>query len=91
MLLSTAVTSLLILPLIACVSVGLPPACVYIREVAPLSEIHNRHHIAFAPRIVVPPAVAAIADPIPSTAYTADGRAGLRNSASLDPVRERGD
>ena len=40
---------------------------------------------------VVPFATAAARDPIPSTAYTADGRAGLRNPASIDPVRETGD
>ena len=44
-----------------------------------------------APALVVPLAVVAAGDPIPSTAYTADGRAGLRNPASPDPVWERGD
>jgi len=36
-------------------------------------------------------AAAAAGDPIPSAAYTVDGRAGLRNPASPDPVRERGE
>ena len=40
---------------------------------------------------VVPLAAAVAGDSIPSSAYTADGRAGLRNPASPDPVRERGD
>ena len=36
-------------------------------------------------------AAAAADDSVPFTAYTVDGRAGLRNPASPDPVRERGD
>ena len=36
-------------------------------------------------------AAAAAGDSVPFTAYTVDGRAGLRNPASRDPVRERGD
>jgi len=78
--------------LIARVSVGPLASCAACikGEVAPLLRTQNRiicstrrHHRSFA--------VAAIVDPIPSAAYTVDGRAGLRNPASPFPVRERGD
>ena len=63
--------------------------CAYIREVAPLQQ--TQQITAARAATIVPLSVDATGDPIPSTAYTVVGRAGLRNSASPHPVRERGD
>ena len=69
----------------------LSPASVPISERSLLSGI-DRQQIKFArAATIVPLSVAATGDPIPSTAYTVAGRAGLRNPASQHPVRERVD
>ena len=69
----------------------LSPASVPISERSLLSGIDRQQIKSARAATIVPVSVAATGDPIPSTAYTVAGRAGLQNPAYQHPVRERGD
>ena len=65
-----------------------PPSRLYKHAIAYPSRHENQITSASRVRSLT---AAAAGDSVPFTAYTVDGRAGLRNLASPVPVRERGD